>query len=190
MPSSGIVSSPDPPPTITQQPAAQNVCPGATATFTVAATGQGTLTYQWQKNQVNITNGGHYSGATTTTLTVSSADTSDAANYRCVVTNAGGSTNSNEAALTLKAATTITQHPSNQNVCPGRDGDLHRRGHRRRHADLPVAEEQGEPDQRRALLRLHDGHADGLAVPTATTRPTTAAWSPAVAAVPPPTRRP
>lgn len=107
------------PPTITQHPSAQNVCPGGTANFTVAATGEGTLTYQWQKNSVNLANGGHYSGATTTTLTVSSADGNDAANYRCVVTNAGGSTNSNQAALTLKAATAITQHPSNQTVPNG-----------------------------------------------------------------------
>ncbi|NLE56879.1 MAG: hypothetical protein GX616_00850, partial [Planctomycetes bacterium] len=107
------------PPTITQQPAAQNVCPGSTAVFSVTATGEGTLTYQWQKNQVNLSNGGHYSGVTTNTLTVSNADSSDAANYRCVVSNAGGSTNSNSAALTLKAATTITQHPSNQTVAVG-----------------------------------------------------------------------
>ncbi len=107
------------PPTITQHPAAQNICPGGTATFTVAATGEGTLTYQWQKNQSNLSNGGHYSGVTTTTLTVSSADSNDAASYRCVVSNAGGSTNSNAAALTLKAATTITQHPQPQTVAPG-----------------------------------------------------------------------
>ncbi|HSW44541.1 MAG TPA: immunoglobulin domain-containing protein [Phycisphaerae bacterium] len=106
------------PPTITLHPSNQNVCPGATANFSVTATGDGTLSYQWQKNSINVTNGGHYSGCTTTTLTVSSTDSNDAANYRCTVSNAGGSTNSNQAALTLKAATAITQHPSNQNVCP------------------------------------------------------------------------
>jgi hypothetical protein len=111
-------------PTITQQPSAASVCPAGTATFTVAASGQGTLSYQWQKNSANITNGGHYAGATTTTLTVSSADASDAANYRCVVTNAAGSVNSNQAALTLKAATTITQQPAAQAVCPGATATL------------------------------------------------------------------
>ncbi|HPD31199.1 MAG TPA: immunoglobulin domain-containing protein [Phycisphaerae bacterium] len=107
------------PPTITQHPAAQSVCPGSTAVFSVTATGEGTLTYQWQKNQVNLTNGGHYSGVTTEALTVSNADGNDAANYRCVVSNAGGSTTSNAAGLTLKAATTITQHPSDQTVATG-----------------------------------------------------------------------
>ncbi len=106
------------PPTITQQPTAQAVCAGGTATFTVAASGGGTLTYQWQKNQANLSNGGHYSGVNTATLTVSNADSGDVAGYRCVVTNAGGSTNSNEAALTLKTATAITAHPAAQNVCP------------------------------------------------------------------------
>jgi len=106
-------------PTITQQPAAQNVCAGATAYFAVAATGSGTLTYQWQKNQVNLANGGHYSGVTTASLAVTGADSSDVASYRCIVTDANGSTPSNEAALTLKASTTITQHPSNQTVAAG-----------------------------------------------------------------------
>jgi len=108
-----------PPPTITQQPSNQNVCPNSTAMFIVAATGQGTLSYQWQKNQVNITNGGHYSGCTTTTLTVSNASSGDTASYRCAVTNEGGTTYSNAASLMLRAATTITQHPANQNICPG-----------------------------------------------------------------------
>ncbi len=90
-------------PTITQQPQSQIVCAGSTAAFSVAATGEGTLAYQWQKNQANLSNGGHYSGVTTATLTVSGADSSDAANYRCVVSNAYGSTISNEASLTIGA---------------------------------------------------------------------------------------
>ncbi|HPD30878.1 MAG TPA: immunoglobulin domain-containing protein [Phycisphaerae bacterium] len=107
------------PPVIDQHPAVQSVCPGATATFTVAASGGGTLAYRWQKNGVNLTNGGHYSDVTTATLKVLSADVADVANYRCVVTNISGSATSNEAGLTLKAATSITQHPESQTVCPG-----------------------------------------------------------------------
>jgi beta-mannanase len=95
-----------------KQPSAQSVCPGGTAAFTVAIVG-GTFGYQWQKNSTNLTNGGHYSGTTTATLTVSNVDTSDAAGYRCIVTGGCvGSTTSNEAALTLRAATSITQQPT------------------------------------------------------------------------------
>jgi len=89
------------PPTITQHPSNRTVVPGGTAQFTVAATGEGTLTYQWQKNGSDLSNGGHYSGVTTTTLTVSNADSSDAASYRCVVSNEGGDTLSNSATLTV-----------------------------------------------------------------------------------------
>ncbi len=107
------------PPTITQQPQPTSVCQGTVASFTVAATGDGVLTYRWQKNSVNLSDGGHYSGVTTAALVVSSTDASDVGNYRCVVTNGGGSTPSDQAALTLRTATVVTQQPSPQTVCPG-----------------------------------------------------------------------
>ena len=106
-------------PTITGQPSTQPVCPGGTAAFSVTATGEGTLSYQWQKDGVDLVDGGHYSGATSPTLSVTPADASDVARYRSVVTNAGGSSSSNDAALTLRAATIITQQPSNQAIATG-----------------------------------------------------------------------
>jgi hypothetical protein len=107
-----------PPPTITQQPSPANVCAGTTATFSVTATGSDS-TYQWQKSGVDQANGGHYSGCASPTLTITAVDSSDTANYRCRVSNASGSTNSNEAGLALKAATTITQQPANATVAAG-----------------------------------------------------------------------
>ena len=86
--------------------------------FSVTASGTG-LAYQWQKNGANIANGGKYSGATTATLTITGAAAAEAGNYRCVVSNAGGSATSNEAALTIRAATNISAHPVAQSVCPG-----------------------------------------------------------------------
>lgn len=91
------------PPTITVHPQPSSICSTGSTSFTVTATGSGTITYQWQKNNANLSNGGHYSGCTTATLTVSNADNTDAANYRCVVTNAYGSVNSNPATLTVLA---------------------------------------------------------------------------------------
>jgi hypothetical protein len=89
---------------ITQHPQPQTVAAGGTATFTAAATGDGTISYQWQKNGANLANGGHYGGVTTATLTVSSADSSDAADYRCVITAGCGGATSNPASLAIEAA--------------------------------------------------------------------------------------
>lgn len=86
---------------ITQHPSGQNVCLGATAVFSVSALGDGTITYQWQKNGVSLSDGGHYSGTTSPTLMISGADNGDVAVYRCVATAACGNATSNEAALSV-----------------------------------------------------------------------------------------
>ena len=118
------------------------MCPGANATFSVTASGDGTLTYQWQTNGVNISNNSHYGGCTTATLWVTNVSSADAVNYRCVVSGGCGSANSSAAALTLKAATTITGQPSAQNVCAGANADVQRDGDWRRDADVSMADER------------------------------------------------
>jgi hypothetical protein len=87
----GVVSAP----VITTQPANQSVNTGATATFTVVATGTN-LTYQWQKNGTNV--GGATGSSYTTPATVAG---DDGAAFRVVVTNLGGSVTSNAATLTV-----------------------------------------------------------------------------------------
>ncbi len=104
---------------IDRQPTAAGVCPGGATTFSVTATGEGTLTYRWEKNGTTLSDGGHYAGATTATLTVSGADAGDAADYRCVVTAGCGTATSNAAALSLKAATAILEPPQPQTVDAG-----------------------------------------------------------------------
>lgn len=94
------------PPSFTQHPQATDVCEGETATFTVVASGSGTLNYQWQKDGADLSNAGHYSGVNTATLTISNADNSDVAGYRCVVTSTFGTATSNAAALTVLDCTT------------------------------------------------------------------------------------
>lgn len=74
-------------PAINSQPSPKSVCAGNTATFTVAASGSG-LTYHWRKGGVNLVNGGHVSGATSATLTISSAAAADAGSYDVVVSGA------------------------------------------------------------------------------------------------------
>jgi len=89
------------PPGILQQPSDQSVATGENASFTVLASGSNPLSYRWQKNNTNLNNGGHYSGANTLTLNISNTDTNDRASYRCVITNVFGSTNSTTAVLTV-----------------------------------------------------------------------------------------
>ncbi len=89
-------------PTITTQPASQTVVVGQTAAFNVAATGTAPLSYQWQKDGVNIP------GATSATYTTPATVLGDSgAIFRCKVTNAYGSTTSNAAILTVTTGATI-----------------------------------------------------------------------------------
>ncbi len=89
------------PPTIQKHPSDQDVGLGGTAIFTVTATGPSPLSYQWQMHGVNLSDGGHISGATTDTLVVSDCQISDIGDYRCIVTNAFGQDTSNVATLAV-----------------------------------------------------------------------------------------
>jgi len=77
--------------TITTQPTDQNLLPGDPATFTVVATAD---TYQWEESTNGgtdwniVSDGGNYSGATTASLTILSADLSMINyQYRVMVSN-------------------------------------------------------------------------------------------------------
>ena len=85
-------------PVITLQPQSQLACTGATATFTVTATGPRPLSYQWRKDGNNLSNGGNISGADSSTLTIQPVSTSDRASYDVVVGNPAGSVTSQPAA--------------------------------------------------------------------------------------------
>jgi hypothetical protein len=72
-------------PSITSNPSPQTVCAGATAHFTVSASGAG-LSYQWQENGSNISDGGTISGSGTITLTLTGVGLGDSgASFDCVV---------------------------------------------------------------------------------------------------------
>ena len=82
-------------PVITAQPQDQAVALGASATFSVAAGGSTPLSYQWQKDGVNI------AGATASSYPIASVAAADAGQYRVVVTNGQGTATSGAAALTI-----------------------------------------------------------------------------------------
>jgi hypothetical protein len=104
-------------PSITAQPTSQTVTAGQTASFSVAATGNAPLSYQWRKNSVAIAAA---TSSTYTTPPTASAD--NGAQFTVVVSNTAGSVTSNPATLTLTAvsvAPTITTPPANQTVTAG-----------------------------------------------------------------------
>ncbi len=96
------VQVPQSAPVLTQQPVALTVIEGQDASFSAAATGGG-LSYRWQKNGTNLSDGGGISGATTDTLTLTSVSMADAGDYRVRVSNSVGTVTSNPAHLTVDA---------------------------------------------------------------------------------------
>ncbi|HEX8136911.1 MAG TPA: PQQ-dependent sugar dehydrogenase, partial [Pyrinomonadaceae bacterium] len=84
------------PPSITANPTDQKVAEGETATFSITAQGPAPLSYQWQKNGVDIP-GANLSSYTTPP--VATAD--EGARFRCRVSNNFGSVTSSNATLTL-----------------------------------------------------------------------------------------
>jgi Immunoglobulin domain/FG-GAP-like repeat len=103
-------------PAITLQPQSQTVVTGSSVTFTSAASGTPTPTFQWRKNTVNI------NGATNSSYTIASAAAGDAGSYTVVATNSVSSATSNAAILTVSPAAVapaITLQPIGQTVTAG-----------------------------------------------------------------------
>jgi hypothetical protein len=88
------------PPSITLQPTNQTVAAGATANFTVSASGSTLLSYFWRRNGVSIP------GAVSSSYNLANAQVSDSGSqFSCVVTNIAGSVTSSMAVL--KVDTTV-----------------------------------------------------------------------------------
>jgi hypothetical protein len=89
------VTTPTGAPTIATQPVSRTVEAGENTTFSVAATGAATLTFQWKKDGVAVP------GATSPTFTLANVQKTNAGNYTVVVANSAGSATSNAATLAL-----------------------------------------------------------------------------------------
>ena len=102
------------PPAILAQPPGQTNAVGATISFSVAASGSGTLNYQWLFNGTNI------SGATVNPLVLANAQLTNSGSYSVIVTNLFGSATSSNAGLLLtNAPSAITVPPQSQSVLAG-----------------------------------------------------------------------
>jgi hypothetical protein len=105
--------------TIITPPASRTNAIGSEATFTVEASGGEPLSYQWQQNVTNLTNGGRITGVNTNTLTIQEIGLSDAGSYRVWVTNAVG-----DLAVSADAVLTVTKPPSPPMLSASLNGDL------------------------------------------------------------------
>ncbi len=91
------------------------ICTNAATTLTIAATGGGTLQYQWASAPSCAGTFSNILSATGATLNV--AGSSPAAAYRVTVSNACNTVVSNCAAVTVVGAPAVANSPINQEVC-------------------------------------------------------------------------
>lgn len=105
-------------PFITTQPVDQKVLSGQPAEFSVVASGDSPLAYQWFKNGIDIT------GANTSTYSVPSVGTGDLGSYYVSINNPAGSTTSYNVSLNIFQPPVIVSQPQNLNLNVGGFGNL------------------------------------------------------------------
>ncbi len=102
-------------PIISEQPISRTVTLGGSVTFKVTAFGGGVLTYQWQKDGINMP------GKTSSTLTIDNISTTDVAEYSCIIHGTICSefepTITDKASLILNIPPVIIKNPENVSVC-------------------------------------------------------------------------
>ncbi|MBW7895666.1 MAG: immunoglobulin domain-containing protein [Opitutaceae bacterium] len=97
------------PPAITTQPAGLGIYAGQSATFSVTATSNAPLSYQWRLNDTDIP------GATASTYSIPTAELSHAGDYTVLVSTVAGFVYSDPASLVVTPSSppVIIQHPQN-----------------------------------------------------------------------------
>ena len=108
-------------PRISVQPQSQTVWSPLEATFSVQATGGGTLAYQWRKNGSLDIPGANSSTYMTGPTSVSDHGTS----ITVVVSNSAGSVTSSPAILSVNEKPTIQQQPGDLSVAVGESASFH-----------------------------------------------------------------
>jgi sugar lactone lactonase YvrE len=103
-------------PTIQTQPQGQTVANGASASFSVVASGLPTANYQWYKDGAVI------SGATASTYSLTAAQTTNAGSYTVVISNAMGSVTSFAATLTVSTTTSAGSSTGSSSTSSGSGG--------------------------------------------------------------------
>ncbi len=100
-------------PEIVAQPTSRTNFTGTPASFTVSASGQSPLAYQWRLNSTNLVN------STNASHNIASVTTNDAGNYTVVITNSLGSVTSTVAVLTVEVPPINSRTLLLWNLAPG-----------------------------------------------------------------------
>src|SRR5258706_3836213 len=95
-------------PSITSVPVSRTVVQGSNVTFSVTAVSSVPLSYQWQKNGVNLSNGAFVGGATSNVLTLSNVQPADAGTYTVLVSTPAN-TISSAASLAVAAIVPLAE---------------------------------------------------------------------------------
>jgi len=102
------------PPAITGQPESKDVCENETVIFTIAASSNEAMTYQWKKD------GSPIAGATQSMYQISSVALQDVGNYSCEVVNSVGTVESSGATLSVEELVDFSvELTSPSTVCEG-----------------------------------------------------------------------
>jgi formylglycine-generating enzyme required for sulfatase activity len=106
-----VVTREMPAPTITAHPVDAAVEEGQLVSFAVTATSDGPMAYQWQRSDDGVT-WGDINEAAASSHTITAALSDDGAQFRCRISNAGGTSTSNAATLTVNLLPPhIAAHP-------------------------------------------------------------------------------
>lgn len=98
------------PPTITEQPASQNVGAGSNPSLSVKVSGTAPFSYLWLKD------GAPVAGATNASLTLNNVGANQAGSYVVLVANAAGTATSQPATIAIKTLPMILAQPLSQSV--------------------------------------------------------------------------
>jgi uncharacterized repeat protein (TIGR03803 family) len=112
------------PPQFTTSPANQTASVGGTAQFNVVVVGNLPLSFQWQSNRVNLTNGANVSGATTSSLTLSGLTQRSDAVYSVIVSNAEGTVSAEAGLIVYPVSASGTVMASLHWFTGGADGGI------------------------------------------------------------------
>ena len=95
------------PPAIVSQPSNVTNVAGGTAIFAITVSGAAPLSYHWEFNGTNLTDGAHVMGSQGSVLLLAGLSSADLGNYQLLVTNSLGAATSRVATLTLVSCTPV-----------------------------------------------------------------------------------